>query len=478
MSTNFIKEPIKVGRAYKKWSLSKLLRFKSFLFLTRFNFFVKNMRKIYFTSCKIFGSSFVNTVIDKVYGDLFIGGSDTKSLQVSLLSLKLQGFTSIADFALEFLEDDKEHTVPQIVQSFIESIDAAVEIDNQNMIAIKVSSLAPISYTKQINKLQHALKILENAYYYNLDYEKVHADLFVYGLMNICNINKVNYKTYLKNIHDLFSSLDNKSDKFKYNIFELICKSKNNHDLISTLRGFFKLDYNTIYYLVTRSQRLENDLMTIFNHAKSKNSSVMIDAEQTYIQTTIDYIAVYLMKELNVNKDCTVINTLQMYLKNSLFCLKDYFAFCIDNKLNLGIKYVRGAYMVEERKLAKMKKYPDPICSNQAETDYNYNSAVNISLQNTTPSDKIIFATHNYDSISYIHYLIDKKDVDKPQTFQVAQLVGIGEHSTWLSKEKLVSYLIIKYYFYYRNLKQLNTFLMVILIFFSRIYLEELRSLV
>ena len=45
-----------------------------------------------------------------------------------------------------------------------------------------------------------------------------------------------------------------------------------------------------------------------------------------------------------------------------------------------GVKFVRGAYMEEERARAAAMGYPDPICKDKPTTDANYNAAVTFTM--------------------------------------------------------------------------------------------------
>lgn len=430
---------IQFGRVYHKWSTSQLLRYKSFLFISSFNIIVKNLRNLYFGFGKIIGANRVNKIFEKMYSDIFIGGRDCLQLNYALSNLKTQGFVSISDFAIEFLGSNEEHKIPEIINEFIKTIDTTIQVDKDNMIAIKLSSLTPLHFMKSLNKLQLILSILENAYYNKTSYKNLHMQLFVYGLRGICNVNEANFEEYMEKLNGIFSSkLKNSSKKYKYNLSEYFCMAKDANNCVNEMKNFFNLDANFLLYLIDRTKKFESDLRKILNHAEEKALTVMIDAEQTYIQTGIDYFSAYLMKEYNKSDKCIVLNTLQMYLKNSVIKVKDFFEFCKENNINFGMKFVRGAYMIEEKQLAKSLKYPDPICNNLAETNYSYNSAINEVLNQFSPNDKIIFATHNVESIDYIGSLLHKKGILNPKGIIIAQLVGIGEHATWMAKDKLV----------------------------------------
>jgi proline dehydrogenase len=245
-------------------------------------------------------------------------------------------------------------------------------------------------------------------------------------------------------VFDLFNNnLINKSKESKFNLLEYICKSQDIEECLKSILNIFNIESISAKNLIIRVKKLEVDLRKVIDHSKKLETSVMIDAEQTYLQVSIDYLVYYLMKEYNTNSNCILLNTIQMYLKDSGPRLKSLFKYCKENNITTGVKIVRGAYMNEERKLANKNNYPDPICEDQSKTDSNYSGAVVDSLSEIEKNDKVIFATHNYATIQLINQLdeIINKDKEKnnKKPFIVAQLMGIGQHAAWLSHEKFVS---------------------------------------
>lgn len=94
-----------------------------------------------------------------------------------------------------------------------------------------------------------------------------------------------------------------------------------------------------------------------------------------------------------------MINTFQNYLKST----KDRVIYELERckALNLlaGVKLVRGAYMVEERRLAKELGYADPIHNTIEETHQCYNDNVRHVLKNWIPNSLLTIASHNEQSV-------------------------------------------------------------------------------
>lgn len=66
---------------------------------------------------------------------------------------------------------------------------------------------------------------------------------------------------------------------------------------------------------------------------------------------------------------------------------------------NLGIKLIRGAYLNEERALAKKLGKESPVWDTMEQTHECYNKCLKLVLENLGPQGVIILASHNKDSI-------------------------------------------------------------------------------
>ena len=88
---------------------------------------------------------------------------------------------------------------------------------------------------------------------------------------------------------------------------------------------------------------------------------VWLDAEQYPRQPAMNYIARRLSNIFNKNGEIIVFNTYQMYLNDA----KDWLKFDMDyaklNGYSMGVKLVRGAYLVTETDDAKDLGIHNPI---------------------------------------------------------------------------------------------------------------------
>ncbi|MBH2547973.1 proline dehydrogenase family protein [Serratia marcescens] len=158
----------------------------------------------------------------------------------------------------------------------------------------------------------------------------------------------------------------------------------------------------------------------IFCYAHNLSVRVMIDAEQSWIQSVVDEIAMENM--IKYNQETPIITlTLQCYKKGSYEFITYINDVAIKKGIKIGIKLVRGAYLEEEMKCNKHAA--EVFFSSKSETDKNYNSVVDFivaNIENFTP----FFATHNEVSINRI--LGDKRLSNND--FWLGQLYGVGDH--------------------------------------------------
>ena len=174
-------------------------------------------------------------------------------------------------------------------------------------------------------------------------------------------------------------------------------------------------------------QRLKDRVEAICEKAHSVNIPVMIDAEETWIQDTIDQLALDMMRKFNREK-AIVYNTYQLYRHDKLQSLKDDHEVAVKEGFILGAKLVRGAYMEKERKRAEEKGYPSPIQPDKASSDRDYDAALDYCTDHV---DKIAFVagTHNEDSCRILADLLNKKGIDhKNPHVYFSQLLGMSDN--------------------------------------------------
>lgn len=175
---------------------------------------------------------------------------------------------------------------------------------------------------------------------------------------------------------------------------------------------------------------LKKRLHEICSHARARNVGIFIDAEESWIQDTIDDLVNKLMEEYN-QETIIVYNTYQMYRKDMLDNLRRDHERAEAGGYILGAKLVRGAYMDKERKRAAEEDRESPIHESKAETDKMYDEGIRFCIDHI---DSIAFAnaTHNEKSTKLMAELIEERGLDKKNVrLNFCQLYGMSDHLTF-----------------------------------------------
>ena len=107
--------------------------------------------------------------------------------------------------------------------------------------------------------------------------------------------------------------------------------------------------------------------------ANESNCRLYVDAEQTFIQAAIESFGQQMTHKLNVGSNVTIMNGYQCYLKRMQRVIPMEVRASQDFNYNLGIKLIRGAYMMEERGLALEQGLESPVWDEIDQTHACYN---------------------------------------------------------------------------------------------------------
>ena len=169
---------------------------------------------------------------------------------------------------------------------------------------------------------------------------------------------------------------------------------------------------------------------SICHAAHEKNVQVFIDAEESWIQDTIDFVAQRMMKRYN--KEAPIVfNTFQLYRTDRLQFLKNSYEDAQKEGYILGAKLVRGAYMEKERARASERGLSSPIQATKKATDNDYDTALKFCIDNYLRIASVA-ATHNQTSCLLQANLIAQKGIPKDHPhLSFCQLYGMSDNLTF-----------------------------------------------
>ncbi len=175
-----------------------------------------------------------------------------------------------------------------------------------------------------------------------------------------------------------------------------------------------------------RYQKIVSRVDKICKSAFDNKVPVFIDAEESWIQDTIDRICLDMMKKYN-RSESIVFNTLQMYRHDRLSYLNEMIDLAKKGGFHYGIKLVRGAYMEKERERAEQFGYTSPIQPNKESSDRDFNLALETIIENISHVS-LCAGTHNEESSLYLTELIEKHGLEKnDKRIYFAQLLGMSD---------------------------------------------------
>ncbi|PRY11617.1 L-proline dehydrogenase [Pontibacter ummariensis] len=177
-------------------------------------------------------------------------------------------------------------------------------------------------------------------------------------------------------------------------------------------------------------ERGRDRVNTICKRCYESDVRVFIDAEESWIQETIDNL-VYEMMELYNKEKTNIYNTYQLYRHDRLEVLQRDYANAVKRGYYLGAKLVRGAYMEKERKRAQQEGYPSPINPTKEATDELFNESLRFCIEHL---DHIAFCngTHNEESCYLLVQLMAEHNIaPNDERIYFAQLYGMSDNLSY-----------------------------------------------
>lgn len=164
--------------------------------------------------------------------------------------------------------------------------------------------------------------------------------------------------------------------------------------------------------------------------ASDHHVKLLIDAEETWIQKTIDDL-VYANAQSFNQEEIVVYNTIQLYRKGRIEEIKKQIDCAREQGYKLGFKLVRGAYMEKESTRAIELEYPNPIQDSKEATDQDYDAALRLCFEHRDILS-IMAGTHNEKSSHLLAQLIEDHQLDHADDrFWFAQLYGMSDHISY-----------------------------------------------
>jgi len=173
--------------------------------------------------------------------------------------------------------------------------------------------------------------------------------------------------------------------------------------------------------------RLTNRFNELVKNAATSDVKVFVDAEETWIQGTIDELTHAAMARHNRERPI-VFTTAQLYRHDRLDFVTREIAAAREEGFIFALKVVRGAYLEKERARAEKNGEPSPINPTKAETDRLYNATLKVCLDNIDVTS-VVAATHNDASCVHLIRLLQERNIaPNDPRISFAQLLGMSDN--------------------------------------------------
>lgn len=427
--------------------LSYLLQTYGVLFLTRdtifftrdailhFQLFVNNAESLMRISRVLLGKRLFAYLMKKSFYGQFAGGENITELKPCVEKLAQHGVQSMLNFSVEadLSTAVGESMCEESLKTILEILDSSKHVcQSQPLSSFKITGLT----TPQL--LFQYTEVLEGIKTSFLEHSQVEKGGEFVGSLErgareyeslLVNrvITREQFDALLPGCSHLFTEKDvERSGKLQFYKFREIIME--NPELTTRLNQTPELTED----MVAGGKRLKSRLQQIAERTKSLDARIMIDAEQTYMQPAIDYFTLDLMREHN-KETAYVYNTYQCYLKRTADSVTLDARDALQHGYMLGVKLVRGAYIVEETARAQKLGYENPVQDSKKDTDENYHALLDVVLALIVRrSGYILAGSHNEATVRYLMTRIQQLGI-APTSPRVifGQLYGLCDPTTF-----------------------------------------------
>jgi len=175
---------------------------------------------------------------------------------------------------------------------------------------------------------------------------------------------------------------------------------------------------------------VQNRFSICCKEALASNTKLLVDAEESWFQHAIDQLLEAAMLTHNQG-EAKIFTTVQMYRKDRMAYLKHLLNLAQKNNIIVGVKLVRGAYLVKETAYAQAKGIPSALCDSKQATDANFEEALTFMLSNLSHF-ALFFGSHNEKNVQQVVSFMQAHQIapDHPHIF-FSQLYGMCDHITF-----------------------------------------------
>ena len=313
------------------------------------NLFINHSLTAMSMSYRMFGIRLTNAVIENTAGSIFTGGVSVDDLVKDMDVLAERNVGSISMMVAEGLTNADEKTLDYFHQISKDTVKKMSEGRSEAHFAVKLTIFVSLEVMQKMSTAQKAFvhDIL------GLNYSDSHSDVLTREQLveNLANAGITEYSE-----SDLESMIEKLTDS--NGEMTALARYKNGHlfSLEAPLSPLEKLIATQIAGMESsdfqKFELFKERTMSFTEYAKERNTSLYVDAEQSFLQYGIESFGQQLTHKFNQDDTTMIMNGYQCYTKRAQDLISMEVACAKQFGFNLGVKLIRGAYMLEERELA------------------------------------------------------------------------------------------------------------------------------
>ncbi|KAI9209246.1 FAD-linked oxidoreductase-like protein [Polychytrium aggregatum] len=383
-------------------------------------------------------SSLSNLVIKYTFYNQFCAGETPKEIKSLIDSYQANGIRTLLEYAYESdIESQKSGGMSpgssSVVKALADTIDYAA-LGKDSFTAIKITALLD---PQVLERISNVCNRIQASFFASVDLERTPSLSAAHSKSDLVRVLSSLLDIPAQEAAVLADTLFPKSSTVDWVDFSSVVTPSN-----PVLRGH--LSKLAIKDETLASAADLDALDRTLEHTKalctrSKQLGVWmaVDAEFYYCQPAIDHISRELERIFNKPSqpgDLPLVhNTLQCYRKDALWRLSVESERARRLGYALGIKAVRGAYVVHERARAKTLGTPDPVWPTIEGTHWSYNTIIQLMLEKIASGTNagLVIAGHNEESVRRAREKMAELGIenDSPRV-RFGQLQGMMDHLT------------------------------------------------
>ena len=375
---------------FKGQSVAELLKTAAIYKASQTDIVLEKGEALTNVSYRLMGKKLTNSIIENTGGKIFTSGPTIKTLIVDTDKFYIKNDVwSAANFVMEGIENDDVEKFDYAKDFLIETLGRCCKTRPYSHLAIKLTGLGHMEMFVKANKAQD---LLLNGLFktYSTKREGERPILTKDSFKQFLNDNHIEFTetevdeffTIAKFADSEFSKEEIGEIEFYENVHAYYVHSDTHKSgLIRKICAYAGINKSTNDALDRCCKRV----LEIVEKASMQKTKLLVDAEQSYIQATLDSLTRQIQSHYHKDQEAFVLNGYQSYLVSSPEHVKLEIERCKRANISTGIKLVRGAYMGEERRLAQSLKYQSPVWDTIEQTHEAYNTNMRNILKNLDP---------------------------------------------------------------------------------------------